>query len=190
MGTYSRIYLEHKVNGEWEESYHDSIEFKKAHISIESQDYFKFAFLSDIRNYWMLKEVTNGLELSERDEVRREEIREEWGLNEPKFYPCESDWLYEYYAKYEISLSVVRYLDSPYSYLSDIHMIDDLLNFDYNREIEYDEDREKHLDEKFLDKMRYVEADETRYIDHLEYFVDALKVLKAHGVERILITYD
>ncbi len=69
--------------------------------------------------------------------------------------------------------------------MSDVYLIDDLLEFDYNREIEYDINPESvYLHQRFLEK------DETTYLHRLGYFVTALKVLKSFGVERILISYD
>lgn len=186
MGTYAKFYLEAKKDGQWEDVYINDPDFVTAHKIVESQDYFKYAFLSGIRNYYVIKHpVIKKSEIFKRDEKTKNQIREEYGLNEIRYYPGYEDHIYEYYAENDISISSAKQLQNGYNYLSDVYLIDDLLAFDYTKEIEYDINPESvYLNQRFLEK------DETTYLHRLGYFVDALKVLKSFGVERILISYD
>ena len=186
MGSYAKFYLESKQNGQWEEVYVNDPDFATAHRMAESQDYFKFAFLSGVRNYYVIKHpVVKKSEISKRDNETKDMIREEYGLNEIRYYPGYEDHIWEYYAENDISITSAKQLQNGYNYLSDVYLIDDLLEFDYNREIEYDINPESvYLDQRFLEK------DETTYLHRLGYFVEALKILKDFGVERILISYD
>lgn len=186
MRTYAKFYLETKKEGQWEDVYINDPDFESAHKMIESQDYFKYAFLSGVRNYYEIKHpVVKKSKIFKRDEKQKNQIREEYGLNEIGYYPGYDDHIYEYYAEHDISISLAKQLQNGDNYLTDVYLIDDLLAFDYTKEIEYDINPEsKYLNQRFLEK------DETTYLHHLDYFVEALKVLKSFGVERILISYD
>lgn len=186
MGTYAKFYVEAKKDGEWEHFYVNDLDFVSALKTAESQDYFKYAFLSGVRNsQYLLKQVTKKSEIFKRDEETKEKIREEWGLNEPKFMPGYDDHIYAYYAENEISITCAKQLQNEYTHLSDVYLIDDLLEFDYSRKIEYN-----NINPDSVYLFRKVLPNDDTYLNHLDYFVDALKVLKSFGVERILITYD
>lgn len=185
MGTYATFLLEKKTDdGCWDSVYSDDPEFITAHKIAESQDYFKYAFLSGVRNYYVLKEdMVPQMELKLRDEATQNSYREDFGLNLPSYSWGDSD-AEEMYCSYEISFCSARALSSDYVYLDSVYLIDDLIKFDYTKEIEYQVNDESF----YIDDVRYLE--EKTYEERLGYFVRALKTLQSFGVDRILISYD
>lgn len=189
MGTDAYIYTERRgPDGEWEEV-SGGQEYEDAKEAIEWRCYFVYALLAGIRNYYFLKEnMIPKYEPVKRTPEVRERLREKLGLNEPRFSnSCEDDAM-EVYAEFEISKETAREVDGyHYSFPWHVFNIDDLINFDYDQDIQF------HIDESsiYYSNRREVDENHRRYSDNIsDSFFEALKVMKNHGVERILFSFD
>lgn len=187
MGTDVEIFLEKKDEyGKWD-GVDITPELQEAIDCLESRNYFVYAFLAGVRNYYLLKNDIGYYDLRRTDEECNKIIHQ-WELdNAPDDgvygYGYGHPDHYDVYSRFDVSLTTAHECyDAP------THAVDvkNLVEFNYDQVIVLDEDPDA-----FYESCRRFLDENTTYRNEFgDYFFKAIKTLEKHGVYRILMSFD
>lgn len=183
MSTYGYVLAEYlDENGEWQDSCLSNEDLG----CIEHQSYFKYAFWSGVRNYYNLAAVLPPTPFELRSDERQNELLEDCGQGWPGSH--HDNPLYRH-AKYNMSLSTAQDIERHEYYPDGYHLIDDMINFDYDQTVVISD--QPHPFERFGEEYkREVEHRSYKENLHPNYLTDLKRLRDEFGVGRLIFIYD
>lgn len=188
MGTDVEIFLEKKDEYDNWDGVDITPELQEAIDCLESRNYFVYAFLAGVRNYYLLKNDIGYYDLRRTDEEANKIIRQ-WEINNAPDDRCGYGYgyghpdYYDVYSRFDVSLSTARECwDAP------THAVDvkNLVEFNYDQVIVLKDDPDP-----FYESCQRTLTENTTYRDEFsEHFFNAIKTLEKNGVDRIVMSFD